>query len=63
MNLDKTFCASDCKNYECDRMASYSTCRAADARGKPLSFQDLSKGCDEYISPEKGRENDKTNTL
>ena len=32
MNLNQTFCASYCVNYECKKMLSYSKVRAAEAR-------------------------------
>lgn len=49
MNLDITYCASYCKNYDCPRMLSYSVVRAAEARGKELSFADLSEGCEDFV--------------
>ena len=52
MNLDITFCASDCRNYECKRMLSYSKVRAAEAQSKPLNHQDLSADCKEYMKPD-----------
>lgn len=48
MNLNQTFCASYCVNYDCKKMLSYSKVRAAEARGVELSHADLSKGCAEY---------------
>lgn len=50
MNLDITFCASDCRNYECKRMLSYSKLRAAEAQNKPISHDDLSVGCEDYVN-------------
>lgn len=56
MNLDQTFCASDCRNYACKKMLSYSKVRAAEARNKPLSHADLSADCEEYVKPGEGEE-------
>ncbi len=48
MDLNKTYCASDCKNYECKDMLSYSILCAGEARGVPVKHKDLSDGCKDY---------------
>ena len=41
MNIDKTFCVSDCKNWDCDRMLGMTALRIAERRGKEISQADL----------------------
>ena len=55
MNLDKTFCASDCLNLKCDRMIRMAVLKAAIKTGRPantISMTDFSATCDDYIKPE-----------
>ncbi len=48
MNLDMTFCASDCTNYSCKRMLSYSVVCAHEDMDKPIAQSDFSDTCEEY---------------
>jgi hypothetical protein len=50
VNLDKTYCASDCQNFKCRDIISYGVCIAAERANKSLSHADLSKDCTDYIA-------------
>jgi hypothetical protein len=55
MNIDQTFCVSDCKNWDCDRMLDYKALKIAERRGKEISQADLSVDCKEYTLVEPAR--------
>lgn len=50
---ETVFCASDCKNFNCYKMLSYSIVRMAERteRGEPL-YEDLSENCERYTTVE-----------
>lgn len=52
MDLNKVYCASDCRNYECKTMLSYSKLKAAEKRKADVKYDDLSANCKEYIKIE-----------
>lgn len=56
MDLNKTYCASYCQNYDCKTMLSYSVLRASEARKKDVKYDDLSGTCKEYTAKIKGPE-------
>jgi hypothetical protein len=55
MQLDQTFCVSDCQNFACKTMLSYSKCMEAERAKKRLSHANLSKSCDKYIAKSGGK--------
>jgi len=51
MNIDKTFCASDCTNKNCDRYYSGLVANLHFMSMKQASMQDFSKDCKDYVKP------------
>lgn len=48
MDLNKTWCASDCQNLKCKTMLSQSVLMAAESRGVEAKHDDLSADCKDY---------------
>jgi hypothetical protein len=51
MNINRIFCVSDCKNYDCDRMLSYSVVKAHERIKRDPCQDDFSEECEDYIEP------------
>jgi len=48
MNLNQTFCASNCKNYKCQEMLSMSKVCAAERQKVVLKHEDKSAECSRF---------------
>jgi len=48
---DKTFCASDCENFDCRDMLSYSVVMGAEEAKLDICQGDLSANCKRYQPP------------
>ena len=48
MDLNQTFCASDCQNFTCKKMISYSKLCAAESNGVQIKHSDQSADCKDY---------------
>lgn len=46
---DKTFCNSDCKNWECDRYIDHDFLwKESERFGLPVAYADFSENCKDY---------------
>ena len=50
---DRTFCNSDCRNYECYRYYDAGIAKDAEDFGLPVAIADFSNSCEFYLPPSK----------
>lgn len=50
---DKTFCQSDCVNFECHRYYDGGVAKDAAEFGLPVALSDFSKTCEHYTKPKR----------
>ena len=55
---DRTFCSSDCDNYECYRFYDSGVKADADAAGLPVSLADFGPTCPYQLTLKKKSENE-----